>query len=460
MCWALALHLPAIVGYAAIQDVGVAHGLLVVIPPALLFAAATVRGTRRIRALAASLGLLCCSVVLVHLSNGIEEFYFHFFVVVALVALYEDWAVYLLAIGFVFVANLAIDGLVSSDTRYDFGSPLLMAAVNAAFVFALACAQLVFWHYNEQSRRRVEHYRAKLYEGQQSLMARLEETDRIRSDLVATVSHEFRTPLTGIRGTLLTIKRRRSRLSDAQLDDMIDSAVSYSDRLSRLLENMLTAATASGTDESTVADLAEVVADVLTSLRESPAGAGNVIVDLPPQVPVRMSRQALHQVVANLIDNAITHSWLGAPVRLIAGRVGDEVVLRIRNPGPDLDPGMIHRLFEPFTQRDCSATREADGAGMGLYVVRRLVEVHGGRLRMSSQQGEIIVEVDLCAAAGLPTSSATSLADPPAVPAMPPLPRSLRSISPASSSGPAFRPSSWQPRVDEPSPLPINRLAP
>jgi signal transduction histidine kinase len=457
MCWALALHLPAIVGYAVVRDFSVAHGLVVAIPPALLFAAATVHGTRRIRALAASLGLLCCSVVLVHLSDGTEEFYFHFFVVVALVALYEDWAVYLLAIGFVFVANLAIDGVVSTDREVRFGSPLTMAAVNAAFVFALACAQLVFWHYNEQSRRRVEHYRAKLYEGQQSLMARLEETDKIRSDLVATVSHEFRTPLTGIRGTLLTIKRRRSRMSDAQLDDMIDSAVNYSDRLSRLLENMLTAATASGTDENTVADLAEVVASVLAALRESPAGVSNVIVDLPPQVPVRMSRQALHQVVANLVDNAITHSWPGAPVRLIAGRVGDEVVLRVRNPGPDLDPGMIHRLFEPFTQRDNTATREVDGAGMGLYVVRRLVEVHGGRLRMQSQHGEIIVEVDLCAASALPTSSAPSAAEPP-VPPIPPLPRSLRSISSASSPGSSSIAPRWQPGRDEPRQLPVDRL--
>src|SRR5262249_27963881 len=148
-------------------------------------------------------------------------------------------------------------------------------------------------------------------------------------------------------------------------------------------------------------------------------GANNVIVDLPAQVPVRMARQALHQVVANLVDNAITHSWPGAPVRLIAGRVGDEVVLRIRNPGPDLDPATIHRLFEPFTQRDGSATREADGAGMGLYVVRRLVEVHGGRLRMQSQHGEIIVEVDLCAAPALPTVPAPAEAETPSVPPLP-----------------------------------------
>jgi signal transduction histidine kinase len=397
MCWVLALHLPAIVGYALWRQLTLTHGLVAASPPLLLFAAAVVPGARRVRALAASLGLLCCSVVLVHLSDGLTHMYFHFFVVVALVALYEDWSVYLLAFVFVFISNLVIVNILSAVARHRIDNTWASAGINAGFIVALAGAQLVFWHYNEQSRRRVEHYR-QLYEGQQSLMARLEETDKIRSDLVATVSHEFRTPLTGIRGTLLTIKRRRSRMSEAQLDDMIDSAVNYSDRLSRLLENMLTAATATGTDETTIADLPEVVREVLATLSYS-GSTNSVTVDLPPELPVRMARQALSQVVANLVDNALVHSWPGAPVRLIAGRVGDEVVLRVRNPGPDLDPATISQLFEPFTQRDGSATRQTDGAGMGLYVVRRLVEVHGGRLRMASENGEIIVEVDLWAAA-------------------------------------------------------------
>ncbi|WP_131787471.1 sensor histidine kinase [Protofrankia symbiont of Coriaria ruscifolia] len=403
LVWVLAVHLPVIVVYASYQDFEIWRGLASTGPSAVLLGAAVMPGVRRLRALATSLGLLCSSVVFVHLSHGQTEVYFHFFVVVALIALYEDWTVYLLAIAFVFVANGAVgDQIVMPDSV---GSSWVFAAVSAAFICALAAAQVIFWHFNEQARRRAEHYRAQLYEGQQSLMARLEETDRIRSDLVATVSHEFRTPLTGIRGTLLTIKRRRDRMSPAQLDDMLDSAVNYSDRLSRLLENMLTAATATGTEENTVADLPEVVNDVLATLAYAPTTAANVSVDVPPHLPVRMARQALHQVVANLVDNALVHSWPGAPVRLIAGRVGDEVILRVRNPGPDLDPATIRQLFEPFTQRDGTATRETDGAGMGLYVVRRLVEVHGGRLRMASEDGEIIVEVDMWAALPRPATA-------------------------------------------------------
>jgi len=418
--WILALHLPVIVIYALSRHFSAGHGIVATLPSLLLFGTAALPGLRRVRSAAASLGLLCCSVVFVHLSDGLGPMYFHFFVVVALIALYEDWAVYAVAIAFVFGANLVLRDLVSPgalmhNARH---GALMLAALNAAFIVALAGAQVVFWRYNQQERSRTERYRAQLYEGQQSLMARLEETDRIRTDLVATVSHEFRTPLAGIRGNLLTLRRRRHRMADAQVDDMLDLALGSSERLSRLLENMLTAATATGIDDGTVSDLPEVVYEALGSLRNA-AMANAVSVDLPDRLPVRMSREALHQVVANLVDNALVHSWPGAPVRLIAGRVGDEVVLRVRNPGPDLDKSTIARLFEPFTQRDGSATRPTDGAGMGLYVVRRLVEVHGGRLRMTSEGGEINVEVDMWAAElPLPTADITQLPSLPDLPGL------------------------------------------
>lgn len=436
--WVLALHLPAIVVYGLAQGFTLTHCVVATVPAVLLLAAAVMPGSRRMRALAASMGLFCCSAALVHLSHGLVEMHFHFFVVVGLVALYEDWAVHGVAIVFVGLEVGLLDAVSKTDYAHGANwSAWSVAAVNSGFILALALAQLIFWHYNEQARIRVTHYREQLYEGQQSLMARLEETDRIRSDLVATVSHEFRTPLTGIRASLLTLRRRRDRLSDAQVDDMLDSAVSYTDRLGRLLENMLTAATATGTDDSTVADLPEVVAEVVASLAYSPATAGHVTVDLPPELPVRMARQALHQVVANLVDNAIVHSWPGAHVRLIGGRVGDEVVLRVRNPGPDLDPATIRQLFEPFTQRDNSMTRQTDGAGMGLYVVRRLVEVHGGRLRMASENGEIIVEIDLWAASprpAMPGGQPMAAAPPVAGSGPPPIGRAASTFDPPSPS--------------------------
>lgn len=194
LLWMLALHLPALVAYSYATGFGVLHGLVAGVPVVLLFGGALAPGQRRGRACALSLGLLVSSAVLVHLARGASEAHFHLFFVVALIALYEDWAVYLLAVAFVTVEHGVIGHLMRDSVYNDPGDPWALAGVHAGFVLAVAIAQVVFWHFNEQSRRRVDHYREQLYEGQQSLMARLAETDRIRSDLVATVSHEFRTP--------------------------------------------------------------------------------------------------------------------------------------------------------------------------------------------------------------------------------------------------------------------------
>ncbi len=294
----------------------------------------------------------------------------------------------------------------------------------AGFVVALTGVQLVLRRHGEQSRQRAAHYRGQLYEGQESLMARIEETDRLRSELVTTVSHEFRAPLAGIRATLATLRSQRDCLSDTRIDELLDDAAGSSRRLHRLLENMLTAATATAVDDDVRTDLPSVLAEVVEALRAAvPARASSVIIDAAGRLPVRMAHDALHQLVTNLLDNAATYAQPGAPIRLTAGQVGDEAVLRVRNPGPDLDPDTIRGLFEPFGRRPGAEPRPEDGAQLGLYVVRRLVEVHGGRLRVTAQDGEIVVEVNLAATtttAGTATTAGTVGSVAPA----PPVPRS------------------------------------
>jgi signal transduction histidine kinase len=112
----------------------------------------------------------------------------------------------------------------------------------------------------------------------------------------------------------------------------------------------------------------------------------------------RIDRQALHQVLANLVDNAQQHGARGAVPLVAAGTDGAGVWLTVSNDGSQVDPATTARLFEPFTQADSGATRGHEGLGMGLYVVRRLVEVHGGRVDVRSDGGWVTVEVRLQAA--------------------------------------------------------------
>src|SRR3954468_9523833 len=194
VCTLLALHLPAIMIVTVLRGYGPLHGVTEVTPIALLLGVALAPLSRRTQALAASLGLVLCSAVLVHLFNGSTEMHFHYFVAVAVIALYQDWAVYALAILFVAVEHSVV-GVLAPHSVYDHGgSPLLWALVHAGFVLAESAVLVIFWHASEQTRDVEDRLLAQLTEGQSSVRARLEETDRIRADLIATVSHEFRTP--------------------------------------------------------------------------------------------------------------------------------------------------------------------------------------------------------------------------------------------------------------------------
>jgi signal transduction histidine kinase len=100
-------------------------------------------------------------------------------------------------------------------------------------------------------------------------------------------------------------------------------------------------------------------------------------------------------VLANLVDNAQQHGNPGSVPILAGGRDDTGVWITVSNEGRTLDDGDAGRLFEPFTQAASGATRDAEGMGMGLYVVRRLVEVYGGSVDVRSEGGWVTVELRL-----------------------------------------------------------------
>ena len=109
----------------------------------------------------------------------------------------------------------------------------------------------------------------------------------------------------------------------------------------------------------------------------------------------RIDRPALHQVLANLVDNALHHGADGSVPVLAGGHDEAGVWVTVSNEGRIIDLTDAGRLFEPFTQVESGATRGREGAGMGLYVVRRLVEVYGGTVAVHSESGWVTVEVRL-----------------------------------------------------------------
>lgn len=393
----LAAHIPALVALALVRG-GPRSDSLVAVPLLLLLGVSAAPVGRRWQSISASMGLLTCSAVLVHLFQGAVEAHFHYFVVVTVVALYQDWIVYALAIAFVALQH-AVMGTLRPGEVFPHDSALPWALVHAGFILAESAVLIMFWHASEQARQEHVRLQTELSEGRNSVRARLEEADQIRGDLIATVSHEFRTPLTGIRGATLTLLKRGDRLDVEGRRALLHAVLDQQERLSRLLENMLTAAQATDADPEATAEVDAVAAEVamLAAGARPEAPAVQVLVD--PGTTARMDRQALHQVLANLVDNAQQHGSPGAVPIVAGGRDAAGVWITVSNDGSDLDPAVLARLFEPFTQADSGSTRGREGLGMGLYVVRRLVEVHGGRVTARTDGGWVTVEVRLRPAA-------------------------------------------------------------
>lgn len=393
--WVLAAHIPLLMGLALAVS-GPLETLHVLLPMGALLALARSPLPRRLRALAGSLGLLTGSALLVHVLDGTSEAHFHYFVMVAVIALYQDWAVYALAIAFVLLQH----GVMASPPR-DAQLPLDdwgWAAVHAVAILAQSAVLVLFWRANEASRAQSEAMRTELQVGRNSVQARLAETDRMRADLIGTVSHEFRTPLTGIRGAALTLLKRGDRLDPGSRAALLNAMLDQQERLSRLLENMLIAARATSVDPAAVSDVDAVAAEVAMLASAGRPGAGLVSVVVEPGTAARIDRQALHQVLANLVDNALQHGAAGSVPLVAGGRDDQGVWLTVSNEGRVLDLTSAARLFEPFTQLDSGATRDSQGIGVGLYVVRRLVEVYGGSVDVRSESGWVTVEVRLQAA--------------------------------------------------------------
>ena len=234
----------------------------------------------------------------------------------------------------------------------------------------------------EQARATVAE-QARLVEGEQALVRQLQESERLKRDLLATVSHELKTPLTVILGTLGTLSRRGAALDPAERREFVDMAVRQGTRLKELIEQLLLAArfeqTAAEPAARPLVDGAAVARDALAAARVAHPGRELVLV-AREALPIRAAPEAVLQVLGNLLDNAAKYAPDRGPVRLEATRYGPMAVLAVEDTGPGVPGADRERIFERFTQLDSGATRRAGGVGLGLYIARQLANGQGGEL--------------------------------------------------------------------------------
>ncbi|MES5817626.1 sensor histidine kinase KdpD [Streptomyces sp. RG80] len=212
----------------------------------------------------------------------------------------------------------------------------------------------------------------------------LAEGDRIRTALLAAVSHDLRTPLAGIKAAVTSLRSDDVEWSPEDQAELLEAVEAGADRLDALVGNLLDMSrlqTGTVTPIIRETDVDEVIPMALGGVPEDSVG-----LDIPETLPmVAVDRGLLERAVANVVENAVKYSPAGAPVLVSASALADRVEVRVVDRGPGVPDEAKDRIFEPF-QRYGDSPRGA-GVGLGLAVARGFTEALGGTLRAEDTPG-------------------------------------------------------------------------
>jgi signal transduction histidine kinase len=227
---------------------------------------------------------------------------------------------------------------------------------------------------------------ARLAQAEQAVARRLQESERLKENLLATVSHELRTPLAGMLGAIATLEQRGHLLSPELRQEFVSMAGRQGKRLRELIEDLLLAATLEQVPSerllSPPVDAAFLAREACEQLRRAHPHQP-VVASLDGSLPVRAAPDAVLQVLSHLLDNATKHSPESAAIFLEARTRGEHALISVQDAGPGVPLAERERIFERFIRLDGGDTaRRGGGVGLGLYVARQLARSQGGDLRV------------------------------------------------------------------------------
>ncbi len=244
---------------------------------------------------------------------------------------------------------------------HGFGWPVLVGGL-ALLIIILAGVYVIFLYWRRQSA---------LY--------------REQKDVISQVTHELKSPLASIQLHLETIRLRKP--SAEKLERFLDTMLADTERLNNLISNLLLAARLEQrgrTATSTVIDFSAFVTEFATRKREKLPEGGSITVDCEPGIKVAADVEGMQTALRNLFENAVLYSPASPEIRVTLRREGTRCLLTFQDKGIGLAPADLKRVFRRFyrVRRPGESIR---GTGLGLYIVRSVINEHGGKINVTSE---------------------------------------------------------------------------
>lgn len=265
--------------------------------------------------------------------------------------------------------------------------------------FGLAYARVV--QYPHEKMEKAEHFShtletevrkktKELVDSQEAIRKAYDELktiDQLKNDVIDNVSHELKTPITIIQGTLDILLTDET---DPKKKEMLHMAQKALDRQNLVVEDLLTASKINRNNLHIHTRNIDVPNLVGCALKAIEPKARERSVDISTNIEPRLSKamgddKRLHQVMINLLDNAIKFNRKGGEVRVGVRQSGSEFVVSVSDQGIGITPNSMEKIFKPLTQIDSSINRKYSGTGTGLAVASSIIDAHGGRMWVDSQ---------------------------------------------------------------------------
>jgi two-component system sensor histidine kinase BaeS len=285
-------------------------------------------------------------------------------------------SVVLIAVGVAVVASVVLALVVGRRL----GRPLA--------TIASAARRVASGDYSARVPREGPDELAGLADSFNQMAADLEAQERIRRDFIVNAAHELLTPLTNLKGYLEALRDGVIPADRATYESLLDEAERLV-RLSRSLDALGEGDAATRTAPVTELDLAEAVRAAVDLARAAAERAHlELRVEQPAHVPVRAAADDLAQVLSNLLSNAVRYSPAGGTVVVRVEPRAADVLVTVANPSEPIPADDLERVFERFYRVEKSRDRARGGAGIGLAIVKQLVEAAGGRVGAESADGQ------------------------------------------------------------------------